>query len=73
MRYVFMAWVHDGEKFSIAHDLGSDDWSTKDVAYWMRKQLDDEKYPSFAFAELTKEQYDWYGRRKLTTENFGQD
>jgi hypothetical protein len=72
MRYIYVTW-HDENKesYSIAHDFGCDDYTAVDVARWMRTQLDDTIYPSFAFVEITKEQYDYYYKRKLTTKNFG--
>lgn len=71
MRYIYITWNNkEKESFSIAHDLGADGYTAVDVARWMRTQLDDIIYPSFAFMEITKEQYDYYYKRKLTTANF---
>ena len=70
MRYVYMVWKYEGDTYSIAHDFGEDDWTAQDVADWMRRELNNQKYPTFAFEEITKERYDWYARRKLTTANF---
>ena len=70
MRYIYMVWKHEGDTYSIAHDLGADDWTAKEVADWMWRELDEPLYPTFAFEEISKERYDWYARRKLTTANF---
>ena len=69
MRYIFISWKHGEYNHKIAHDLG-DEYTAVEVARWMRGQLNDERYPSFVFYEITKEQYDYYDKRKLTTRNF---
>ena len=70
MRYVLFCWKHENEMYKIAHDF-REDYTVKEVASWMRDQMGDEDYPTFAFEAITKEQYEWYARRKLTTANFG--
>lgn len=70
MRYIYIVWKHEGEIYSIAHDFGADDWTAKEVADWMYRELDNPKYATFAFEEITKERYDYYNKRKLTTRNF---
>ena len=70
MRYVYIVWKYDGDTYSIAHDFGSDDWTAKEVADWMWIELDRPDHPCFAFEKISKERYEWYARRKLTTANF---
>jgi hypothetical protein len=69
MQYVLLCWKYEGTKYILAHDLCGE-YTTKEVASWMRNQLEDVEYPSFAFEPITKERYDWYFRRKRTTANF---
>ena len=69
MRYVLLCWKHQKEIYKIAHDFAMD-YTVRDVAEWMRYQMDDEEYPTFAFEEISKERYEWYARRKLTTANY---
>ena len=72
MRYIYITWYNEEkESYSIAHDLGDDCYTAADVARWMKGQLEDIEYPTFAFEAITKEQYDYYYKRKLTTKNFG--
>lgn len=70
MRYIYIVWKHEGETYAIAHDFGEDDWTAAEVANWMYIELDKPKYATFAFEEISKERYEWYARRKLTTANF---
>lgn len=72
MRYIYASWRSEGNTYGIAHDFGSDDWTAKEVARWLKDQLDEDEYPTFAFEAITKERYDYYYKRKLTTKNFGQ-
>ena len=52
MRYIYMVWKHEGDTYSIAHDLGADDWTAKEVADWMWRELDEPLYPTFAFLSI---------------------
>lgn len=69
MRYVFIVWKYEDKLHHIAHDLGGD-YTAAEVAKWMHYQLETIEYPTFAFEEISKERYEWYARRKLTTANF---
>ena len=69
MRYIHIVWKNENEYYSVAHDFGID-YTAKEVANWIRYQIEDVDYPIFAFEEITKERYDYYDKRKLTTRNF---
>jgi hypothetical protein len=69
MRYIVLAWKHEGCTYKFAHDFGQE-YTTQDIVDWMRYQLD-EQYPHFAFMEIDAAKYDYYTRRKLTLDSFG--
>ena len=70
MRYIYVVWrTEKKNSYSIAHDLGYNDYTTVDIARWLKSRL---PYSTFAFVEITKERYDYYYKRKLTTKNFRQ-